>query len=210
MVEPVPDVFMRLRQNYEGLTRVTLENAAVAAHDGRLRFYHLAHAENPEAEGLPAWYDAIGSFSREHVLAHRVAIPDIERRLVETTVPCLTFRSLCEKHGLDVIDLLLIDAEGYDYEVLKHVDLSRHRPALVVYEHRHLDPRRRAACLELMRDSGYQIMEEGYETWCLRRDSPKRLLRKWRRLHPALPAVAGYEEAWLGRMNSSMSFPASK
>lgn len=196
MVEPLPYVFDRLRENHVGFERVALENAAVATFDGFATIHHLAQEADPAIANLPPWYDAIGSFSREHVLAHKVAIPDIESRLVETVVPCLTFDSLCAKHKLERVDLLAIDTEGYDYEILRHIDLSRHRPVLIVYEHRHFGPADRAACQRLLQDARYDLMEEGHETWCLRQDADPSLSRLWRRLRPAVPGIAAYEEGW--------------
>ncbi len=76
MVEPVPYVFERLRRNYGRLGRVALENAAIADRDGTMPFYHLAPVADPTQEGLPEWYDAIGSFSRELVLSHRACAAD--------------------------------------------------------------------------------------------------------------------------------------
>ena len=43
---------------------------------------------------------SIGSFSRDAVLTHARHIPDIANRVVSTSVPCLTFESLCRKHGV--------------------------------------------------------------------------------------------------------------
>ena len=196
MVEPVPYVFTRLQQNYAAAEGVACENAAIADSDGSRPFYHLGQVAESAHHDLPDWYDAIGSFSRQHVLAHRVAIADIEARVVETTVPCMTFESLCIKHGLQSIDLLVIDTEGYDFEILRHIDFSRYRPVLVGYEHRHLDRTTRSACLDLMGSFGYKILEEGHDTWCLRPDARAKLVRVWRNLRPAVPPIAAYEEPW--------------
>ena len=57
-------------------------------------------------EALAALGVLVGSFSREAVLSHGRRIPDIERLLVTTEVPCLTFASLCETHGVEEVDLL--------------------------------------------------------------------------------------------------------
>lgn len=193
MVEPVPYVFERLRANYVALERVAVENAAIADRDGRRPFYHLAPADY-QREGLPRWYDGIGSFSRESVLDHRRLIPDIRARLVETVVACLTFDSLCDKHGLGQVDLLLVDTEGYDYEVLRHIDFNRHRPALVVYEHYHLSESDQTSAEAAMRTAGYETMSEGFDTWCLRPDANPRLTGTWRRLRPAVRAVSARDE----------------
>lgn len=194
MVEPVPYVFERLRANYASVDRVAVENAAIADRDGHQPFYHLAPVADYEAEGLPQWYDGIGSFSRESVLDHQRLIPDIESRLVETEVPCLTFDTLCAKHGLGQVDLLLVDTEGYDYEVLRTIDFQRHRPALVIYEHYHLSEDDQASAQHELRGAGYETMSEGFDTWCLRPEADAGLTRQWQRLRPAVPALSERDE----------------
>lgn len=193
MVEPVPFVFERLRRNYAGVEGVALANAAIARRDGTLPFYHLAEAGEGEREGLPGWYDAIGSFSRETVLAHAADIPDIERRLVSARVECLSFESLCRRHGVERLDLLAIDAEGYDAEIVGSIDFERRRPRLLIYEHFHLRPAERAGCGELLAGAGYETVEEHFDTFCLDASRDDSLTRAWRRLRPALPGVSVHE-----------------
>jgi len=194
MVEPVPFVFERLRRNYGDLDRVALENVAIADRVGELPFFHLAEARAAERATLPSWYDGIGSFDREAVLAHERDIPDIAERLVETRVPCLTFEALLERHGRPNVDLLLIDTEGYDWEIVSRLDLSAPRPRMIVYEHYHLEREDRAAARARLRDHGYEILEEGMDTFCLDVAEPDRLTRAWRRIEPAAPAVSSADE----------------
>ena len=194
MVEPVPYVFERLQRNYGHLDRLALANVAIADRDGRLPFFHLAPAGEEERARLPDWYDALGSFSRDAVLGHAKHIPDVERRLVETEVPCLTFTSLCERHGVNRVDLVLIDTEGYDWEVLRSIDLGTYRPRLIVYEHFHLSPVDRAASLAHLRDEGYETLEEGFDTFCLDARIDDGLTRRWRRLRPAVPGISVHDQ----------------
>jgi FkbM family methyltransferase len=194
MVEPVPFIFESLSRRYGGVEGVVLENAAIAATDGELPFYHLAEASPEDREQLPYWYHGTGSFSREQVLGHKKDIPDVEDRIVERTVTAMTFESLAAKHGLEKLDLLLTDTEGYDWEILKTIDLTRFRPRLAIYEHYHLSPDDRAACLDHFRAAGYSVLEEGFDTFCLRTDEDDELTRAFRRLRPAVRGVAAYEE----------------
>lgn len=194
LVEPVPYVFDRLARNYAGLDRVALANVAIADRDGTLPFYHLAEAPPGERAELPAWYDALGSFSREAVLGHGRHVPDIERRLVRTEVPCLTFDSLLRRHGADRVDLVAIDTEGHDWEVVKGIDLEAHRPRLLIYEHFHLKPSERATALRHVRDRGYEAMEEGFDTFCLDVRVEDRLTGRFRRLRPAVAGVSVHDE----------------
>ena len=193
MVEPVPYVFERLRRNYDGVGRVQLANVAVADRDGELPFYHLVDAPPEERVRMPDWYDGIGSFSREAVLGHARQIPDIEQRLVEARVPTLTFASLLERHGLDHVDLVLIDTEGHDWEIIRHMDLEAHGPRLLVYEHYHLPAAERAAAIARVREAGYEVMEEGFDTFCLR-PGDDALTATWRRLKPGVAGVSAFED----------------
>jgi FkbM family methyltransferase len=195
IVEPVPYVFQRLASTYGDQPGLTLENVAIATADGSRPFYHLAEAKDWAQQGLPQWYDGIGSFSRAEVASHERHIPDIESRIVVAEVPCLTFESLCARNGLERLDLVLIDTEGFDWEIVRQIDLERLRPRLLVYEHYHLGPGEREACRAHLRRAGYEVMEEHFDTFCLDASPDDGLTRLWRELEPAVPGVAAYEEA---------------
>jgi FkbM family methyltransferase len=194
MVEPVPYIFERLERNYGGLARVTLENAAIAERDGHLPFYYVVDASEEERGRLPDWYDGIGSFRRETVLAHARHIPDIERRIVRAEVPALTFESLCAKHAVDRLDLLVLDAEGYDWEILRRIDFTVRRPELLIYEHYHFTAAERGEAASHMQLQGYETMAEHFDTFCLSAHSHPALREAWRRLRPGAPPVSVYED----------------
>jgi len=191
MVEPVPYVFERLQKNYGGIDRVTLVNLAIADRDGELPFFHMREAA--PGEDVPFWYHGTGSFSREAVLGHAKNIPDVEERLVTTTVPCLTFESMLARYDVDNVDLLLVDTEGYDWELLRNIDLAEVRPRLVVYEHFHLDHGDRADALARFAELGYETLEEGFDTFCLDPVDDD-LTRRFRRLKPAVAGVSVHDE----------------
>jgi FkbM family methyltransferase len=194
MVEPVPFIFESLTSRYGHIEGVTLENAAIGATDGELPFYHLRKATGEELETLPYWYHGTGSFSREQVLGHKKDIPDVEERLVETRVNAMTFDTLAEKHGLHDLDLLLTDTEGYDWQILRTVDLQRFRPRLAIYEHYHLSREDRAAAVEHFRSAGYSVLEEGFDTFCFLAEEDDELTRRFKKLKPAVRGVAAYDE----------------
>ena len=191
LVEPVPYVFERLERNLGDDPRFKLENAAVADRDGTLPFYHLARAE--QGDDLPPWYDGLGSFSRDTILSHADKISDIADRLVTAQVPCLTFESLCRKHGVDRLDVLLIDAEGYDWEIVRRLDLEARHPRVLVYEHYHLPAPVRAEARAHLEARGYRTVEEGFDTWCLSERAGGRLSPVWEGLEPVDPPFSADE-----------------
>lgn len=189
MVEPVPYIFDRLRRNYGGTSGIVLENVAIADRTAVLPFYHLIPREERDDPSLPDWYDGIGSFSREAVVGHIEHIPDVEDRIVETHVPCMTFDDLWERNGQPDIKVITIDTEGYDLDVLRTIDLERHHPRIVVYEHFHLSSAARAEAQGVLRAAGYVCLEEGFDTWCVDPVSDDVLTRRWRTASPALPGL---------------------
>ena len=189
MVEPVPFIFTRLQRNYGSLERVALENSAVAASAGTAPFFHVREADAAERARLPDWYDGIGSFSHGFLLGHAEQIPDIADRIVSIDVPVLTFDSLCAKHGLTDVDLVLVDAEGHDGQIIRSIDLATHRPRLLIYEHFHLDRDERAACGAHLHAAGYEAKEEGFDTFALRTEEDDELTRAWRALTPGVAGV---------------------
>ena len=154
----------------------------------------MADVEEYRSEGLPQWYDGICSFSRYEILSHAHHIPDIAERLVETTVPCVTLEALCARNDMSDLDLLLIDTEGYDWEIIRHIDLAALHPRVLVYEHYHLSAEDRAACVERLRGAGYESMEEHFDTFCLDTREDDALTRLWRGLEPGVPGIAAYED----------------
>ncbi len=40
-----------------------------------------------------------------------------------------------------------------------------------------------------MRESGYETLEEGFDTWCLRPDADDALTRTWRATRPGAPGL---------------------
>lgn len=153
MMEPVPYVFERLQGRHRSDPRIGLENAALADVDDFRTLYYLPQSADP---GLPAWYDALASFRKDVLLKHVTWIPDIEERVAEMTVPCMTFDSLCRKHDVQHVDIVQIDTEGYDFEVIKLIDLDRYRPTLVMCEHIHMEGETLEACVNHMSRHGYE------------------------------------------------------
>jgi hypothetical protein len=58
---------------------------------------------------------------------------------------------------IEKIDAVIIDTEGYDFEILKMIDFQRFRPKLVIYEHLHLNKEDMRAAGQLLEGLGYDV-----------------------------------------------------
>lgn len=167
LVEPIPYVFASLAGRYGGCPRLTLVNAAVTDHDGTATLYYLPKADSDD---LPYWYDALATFRKDVLLKHEPWIPDIGSRIATIEVRALTFGSLCADNGIEHVDLIQIDTEGYDFEIIRQIDLDRYRPLIVLYEHFHLAPDERQACELHLREKGYICGSNYMDTLAVRAD----------------------------------------
>lgn len=165
LVEPVPSIFEQLRIN-TGSRRLALENVAIADRSGALPFYSVT--DDPWLR-FPDWVRLLGSFRRDVVASHAQFIPDLASHIACTEVPTLTWDELLQRHHLDRIDVLQIDAEGYDYQLLRSFPFEQLQPALLMFEHRHLPPSDRADCERLLTKHGYDLMNLEFDSLALRR-----------------------------------------
>jgi FkbM family methyltransferase len=171
LVEPVREYFNTLRRNYEGLSNIQFENVAIAESEGVRQLYRLKL--DPAEYGYPEWLKGLSSLKAERMerlwdkydknpalkrfyLEHRVA----------EGVRCITLSQLLDQHDIDQLDLLQIDAEGYDFEILKSIDFSKIKPRFINYE-RVLLQENNAPCRQLLSDQGYILMDWGQDTLCI-------------------------------------------
>jgi FkbM family methyltransferase len=150
LVEPQPGPFAELRTLHEGDETVQVYNVAIGEKDGSRPMYQLV------GEGLPSWAAQATTFDRGQIDAQRKSLP-ANVTVGELQVEMRTFGSLLGQARADRVDVLQIDAEGYDYELLKLFDVPKRLPAIVGYEHQHLSRTDRNAAARLLVNCGYRL-----------------------------------------------------
>ena len=133
LVEPIDEAFKALGRTYEGVPNVTLIRAALASTDGELAMYRVREGAASVRAG---WSPQYSSFDRGHLLRHHVAPGDIQM----VSVPCMTLSSLLTKHGIEHVDILLSDAEGFDAEVVAMALALPNPPECISFESYHFTP----------------------------------------------------------------------
>jgi FkbM family methyltransferase len=128
VVEPLKDKFELLKQAYADIASVVPVNVAVHNTEKEM----LIHRVRPDLEKrLPEWARGIGSFNPEH---HQLSQLDSSYMIAEKVI-CTTFDDLLSTHNIANIELLITDTEGYDFEILRNIDLTKYRPTYVHFEH---------------------------------------------------------------------------
>ncbi|HFD13214.1 MAG TPA: FkbM family methyltransferase [Crenotrichaceae bacterium] len=153
LVEPVKHYFEQLKQNYQNNPNLTFENVAISNSNEIRDFYRIR--EN--LDFLPEWCNGLGTFDLDVLLTHQWAIPNIEDYVVTEKVTCITLAELINRNNVKQIDLLLIDTEGFDYQILQQIDFDRIRPGILVYEHQYISKQEKAECEQRLKGYGYQL-----------------------------------------------------
>lgn len=176
LVEPVPSCFKRLSANFSDRRRFFLEQVAIGKVDGTAIFYSVDERAAEAIPNLPEWWDELGSFDRNHIVKHLDGA--LEPFIEEWHVPIRTLPGLLAKNGMESIQFLQIDTEGYDYEVLKSVDLSNRPPEAILAEYKNLPAGQSAEMLRLLRQNGYRVDFCGGDYFAIHRKSPLRKLSR--------------------------------
>lgn len=145
VVEPQTQAFEALQKRYADHPQVILVNAAVDDANGYRDFFTVESGAIQQA-----------SFDKAHLLKHRIPVDQI----VSQRVRCVTITSLLEEHGIDRLDLVQVDAEGYDSEIVRTIDFERVTPRIIRFEHAHLTNGDCDACVGMLASHGYRFLTE--------------------------------------------------
>jgi FkbM family methyltransferase len=177
-VEPVPDQFDALVRSFAGASpsrRLQFERAAIADRDGDVEMVRMpvSLVENGQVEpwvvGMSTLWPPRNGFAKGH---ERIAFAQHAERF---RVKAMTVPALLARHGVDRIDVLQIDVEGYDWTVLRQFDLSRYRPAVVRVERGNVPLTEQAAMREHLLAHGYEVMASGEDLVGLANDVASRV-----------------------------------
>jgi FkbM family methyltransferase len=161
-VEPLPDMFERLRTNYASEPQVRFEQVAIAPKAGWLALYRF-RADAPVDDYMHGWATFDGA--RLRVEARKLGL---ERYLEKVSVPAITFQDLLRKHQIGRVSLLQVDTEGMDHEIIKMALAAGIAPDMLHYEYVHMRHRERRDVLELLRAHGYRWVHERHDVFAMR------------------------------------------
>ena len=131
LVEPIKNNFNKLKKKYINTNFVMLENSAIFTSTKDLFLYKVE-------EKYLHYYDVhipgITSLDKNHLLKHGVKL----KHIVKESVNAITIIELLNKYNIKNLDLLYIDAEGYDGNiVLDFLSHSLLKP-IIIFEYIHV------------------------------------------------------------------------
>ena len=159
-VEPQPDVFKKLQETYRKYPNVKCVNALIGE---KLAPFYVVKKE-VKTENNWIFLSGAASFNKETIKGSlkRHIRGDPENYIQEVNLPIISFEELVK--DIKKIDLLQIDAEGYDYEILKMMNFKKFSPQIINLESRHFSDKTREECERLLTNNGYQFFRDKSDT----------------------------------------------
>jgi FkbM family methyltransferase len=162
LVEPQPKIFKRLVANYSAEKQLIFENAAIGHKDGPGTLYTFK-----EGPGVPDHASMLTSFNRDRLVCNGHGY---RYEIEELAVPILSVKTLLAKNGVKNVDLLQIDAEGFDFEILKMFFAAGVSPTIVNFESGIFSEEQTRKCGELLAKLGYRALTVGVDTIAYKQD----------------------------------------
>ena len=97
------------------------------------------------------------SFDRSHLRKHGIR-GSIDIVAQPVAVPHDRACALALAGGLERVDLIQIDAEGYDWPIIRSIDFARLRPRILRFEYRHMSHATRMRASPCWRTAGYRFI----------------------------------------------------
>ena len=159
LVEPDPVNFKKLKKNYQAHEGLIFENAGIGPEQGEMLFYKIKDITEQE----PGWYDQVGSFDEKTFLKNISFGKGLDQRIVAVPLPVVTFDQLLEKNNFGTPDLLHLDAEGFDYRILRSIDFTKHQIHMVLFESEWMTKAELKEIVLYLRKHHYRIVRSGID-----------------------------------------------
>ena len=137
LIEPVKYNFDQLKNRFKNYKNIIFENVAIGDKNELIDFFHVLESSIDKLK--KHWASGIGSFSKEHILKHRTKrfqITEEDIRCIK--IKAITFNKLIDKYKIEYINKLMIDAEGFDYNIIKSIDFKKIFIKEIIFEKKHL------------------------------------------------------------------------
>lgn len=136
--------------------------AAIGEEDGSQKLYKIGFTNMRWATGLASFdvkqikaaYDS--GQVKKNCFRYGLEIPTSpSEQIASEDVDVISPTTLMKRYQISEIDLLQIDAEGFDYNVIRMFDIAKNKPKAIVFENMHLSEQDSKDCFSLLKSNDY-------------------------------------------------------
>ncbi len=156
LIEPVQYIYQKLQETYKGIDGLHFENVGIADRTGEMDFYSL-----PKSFSEPDWLQQLGTFDKHSIEFNLATLPDLIPQIETKKIKAVRLTDILEKYKIEVLDVLAIDAEGYEYNILKSLPEIKQQPRIILFEWGSMDTSTYSDLLKLLNQQHYSIFKSG-------------------------------------------------
>lgn len=161
VVEPILEYFIELKKNYINFNNIIKVNKAVHPFKKREVLYKVS---KDSSSNYPDWVKGIASFYKDHHKNTNIDSVDI----LEEEVACDTLMNIIDQnYNYKRLDFFQVDTEGFDYQVLKMLNIDVLKPNIIKFENVHLKNFEERELERKFKGEGYFIFKENNDTIAL-------------------------------------------
>ena len=172
LLEPQSEVFDKyLSRIYRKNHKIHTLNAALGVENGSQKIYKVGFCDMRWATGLATFKrstleDAFRSGKvKKNCQRYGIPYPEAKKdQIMVEEVEVICPQTLLTQYGIDQIDLLQIDTEGFDYQIIQMFNIPICKPRVIIYENVHLCEEDKLACRQLLMDNDYCMKDYGSNT----------------------------------------------
>ena len=128
LVEPINEYFEDLKRNYKNFENVYFENSAITVGTKKKEIFVV---NNKNLDDYDEHIKGISSFDKNHLIKHGVK----SNHILKKKINCISILNLLKKYNISNLDILFIDAEGYDGDILIDFFSSSTQEPILIFEY---------------------------------------------------------------------------
>ena len=131
LVEPINEYFEDLKRNYKNFENVYFENSAITVGTKKKEIFVV---NNKNINDYDEHIKGISSFDKNHLIKHGVK----SNHILKKKINCISILNLLKKYNISNLDILFIDAEGYDGDILIDFFNNSTQEPILIFEYIHI------------------------------------------------------------------------
>ena len=132
LVEPISEYFEDLKKNYKNFENVYFENSAITVGTKEKEIFVV---NNKNLNDYDEHIKGISSFDKKHLIKHGVK----SNHILKKKINCISILNLLKKYNISDLDILFIDAEGYDGDILIDFFNNSNQEPILIFEYIHIE-----------------------------------------------------------------------
>jgi FkbM family methyltransferase len=158
LVEPLPEKFEKLMNNYQDVEGLSFECSAITNFDGEVEIYTIPQ-EKIDDGTVEEWAEGCST------LTPKTHLESLTPYMVPKLVNAMTFDTFTKKWNIENfdIDFIQVDTEGSDYDIMMQIINSGVRPKLFKIEIAHITYNKTVYIRWLLEKENYKTFIDGYD-----------------------------------------------